>query len=137
MEIINNNVIENCANYGTVSGIQSVGGIVGLINTGGTIANSYNSGEIIGTSQVGGILGVNRQTGVISNCYNKGMVTGDTEVGSIIGKQNGSVTTNLSNLYYLNTLPIKAINNQDYETQNIRGISEDFNSYEEFINWIQ
>ena len=65
------------------------------------------------------------------------MISGNTKVGAIIGNQNGNVTSNISNLYYLNTLPIKAINNQDYETQNIRGISEDFNSYEEFINWIQ
>ena len=31
-------------------------------------------------------------------------------------------------------IPVKAINNQDYETQNIKGISEDYNSYQEFIN---
>ena len=56
---------------------------------------------------------------------------------SIYGKQNGSVGTNLSNLYYLNTLQeIKAINGVDYEKQNIKGISEDFNSYEEFMEWL-
>ena len=135
--LLANNTIESCANYGTVNGIEFVGGIVGMINVGCTITNSYNSGEIVGNSYVGGIIGANAQAGVITNCYNKGMISGNTKVGAIIGNQNGNVTSNISNLYYLNTLPIKAINNQDYETQNIRGISEDFNSYEEFINWIQ
>ena len=135
--LLANNTIESCANYGTVNGIEFVGGIVGMINVGCTITNSYNSGEIVGNSYVGGIIGSNAQAGVITNCYNKGMISGNTKVGAIIGNQNGNVTSNISNLYYLNTLPIKAINNQDYETQNIRGISEDFNSYEKFINWIQ
>lgn len=64
------------------------------------------------------------------------MVSGGTEEGAIIGHQNGSVNTNLSNLYYLNTLSVKAINGVDYEEQNIKGISEDFDSYEEFIEWL-
>lgn len=135
--ILSGSVIENCTNYGNLNGTEMVGGIVGITNTVATISNSYNSGEISGTSRVGGIVGVNADEGVISNCYNKGMVSGNTEVGAIIGKQNGSVGTNLSNLYYLNTLQeIKAINGVDYEKQNIKGISEDFNSYEEFMEWL-
>ena len=90
-------------------------------------------GLVKGTGQVGGIIGRSEYTFVVTNCYNKGNVEGSTNVGAVIGEQlNGN--NNLSNLYYLNTIPVKAINNQDYETQNIKGISEDYNSYQEFIN---
>ena len=90
-------------------------------------------GLVKGTGQVGGIIGRSEYTFVVTNCYNKGNVEGSTNVGAVIGQQlNGN--NNLSNLYYLNTIPVKAINNQDYETQNIKGISEDYNSYQEFIN---
>ena len=42
----------------------------------------------------------------------------------------------ISNSYYLNTLGVKAINNQDDPSKNIIGVSDDINSYEEFLNWI-
>lgn len=128
-------IIENCSNYGNIKG-TSVGGIaVGGIGQ-YTITNSYNSGEISGTSEVGGILGYSKQSAVVSNCYNKGSVIGGTYMGAIIGKQSGNVNENSSNLYYLNTLPIKAINGVDYEDKSIKGISENFNSREEFIEWL-
>lgn len=57
-------------------------------------------------------------------------------MGAIIGKQSGNVNENSSNLYYLNSLPIKAINGVDYEDKSIKGISENFNSREEFIEWL-
>lgn len=131
--------LTNCHNEGSVSGIENgTGGILGWVsgpNTSGRIEKNYNKGTIFGKDKVGGILGwITLEGIVVTNNYNKGTVTGNSNIGSVVG--TGEIT-NLSNLYYLNTLPIKAINNQDYETQNIRGISEDFNSYEEFINWIQ
>ena len=45
--------------------------------------------------------------------------------------------TSLNNLYYLNTLNIKAVNNQDYEEQSIMGISQNFNNLAEFLNWLK
>ena len=129
--------IKDCYNTGEISGGgTSIGGIIGwtsVTGTSGRIENNYNKGLVKGTGQVGGIIGRSEYTFVVTNCYNKGNVEGSTNVGAVIGQQlNGN--NNLSNLYYLNTLPVKAINNQDYETQNIKGISEDYNSYQEFIN---
>ena len=128
--------IKNCYNTGEISGSTSIGGIVGwtsVTGTSGRIENNYNKGLVKGTGRVGGIIGRSEYTFVVTNCYNKGNVEGSTNVGAVIGQQlNGN--NNLSNLYYLNTIPVKAINNQDYETQNIKGISENYNSYQEFIN---
>ncbi len=130
-------IIENCSNYGNIKGTACAGGIVGVINDNqSTIRNSYNSGEISGTSEVGGILGRSQPSIIVSNCYNKGNVIGGTDMGAIIGKQYENVNENSSNLYYLNTLPIKAINGVDYEDKNIKEISEEFNSREEFIEWL-
>ena len=130
-------IIENCSNYGSIKGTTATGGIVGRINDNqSTIRNSYNSGEISGTSEVGGILGRSQPSIIVSNCYNKGNVIGGTDMGAIIGKQYENVNENSSNLYYLNTLPIKAINGVDYEDKNIKEISEEFNSREEFIEWL-
>ena len=130
-------IIENCSNYGSIKGTTCAGGIVGVINDNqSTIRNSYNSGEISGTSEVGGILGRSQPSIIVSNCYNKGNVIGGTDMGAIIGKQYENVNENSSNLYYLNTLPIKAINGVDYEDKNIKEISEEFNSREEFIEWL-
>lgn len=129
--------IENCSNYGNVNGTTCAGGILGSVNDDqSTITNSYNSGEISGTSEVGGILGRSQPSIIVSNCYNKGNVIGGTDMGAIIGKQYENVNENSSNLYYLNTLPIKAINGVDYEDKNIKEISEEFNSREEFIEWL-
>ena len=133
--------IKDCYNTGEISGGgTSIGGIIGwtsVTGTSGRIENNYNKGLVKGTGKVGGIIGRSEYTFVVTNCYNKGNVEGSTNIGAIIGEQlNGN--NNLSNLYYLNTLPVKAINNQDYETpQNIKGISENFNIYEEFINWLE
>ena len=133
--------IKDCYNTGEISGGgTSIGGIIGwtsVTGTSGRIENNYNKGLVKGTGQVGGIIGRSEYTFVVTNCYNKGNVEGSTNIGAMIGEQlNGN--NNLSNLYYLNTLPVKAINNQDYETpQNIKGISENFNIYEEFINWLE
>ena len=129
-------IIENCSNFGSVRGTR-VGGIVGrMIDNQSTIRNSYNGGEISGTSEVGGIIGESNPSIIVSNCYNKGSVSGGTDIGAIIGKQIGSINESSSNLYYLNTLPIKAINGVDYENKDIKGISEEFNSREEFIEWL-
>ena len=94
--------ISNCYNYGALSGIRYVGGIVGSTNNTGentTISNCGNEGSINSQYYVGGIVGkvsipnstdpVHRYT--ISGCYNKGAITstqGD-KAGGIVGQVNG------------------------------------------------
>ena len=99
----------------------------------------YNKGEVISRDKTargtGGIIGRNSNTFELKNCYNKGTVNGGDGIGAIIGIQYKN-NDNVRNSYYLNTLGVKAINNQDDPSKNIIGVSDDINSYEEFLNWI-
>ena len=132
--------IRNCYNEGEIIARSgNVGGIVGwtsVTGTSGTIENNYNKGTITGEYSVGGIIGRNEKTFVVTNCYNKGTLIGTEKVGSIIGEQlNGN--DKLSNLYYLNTLNIGAINGEDIADKNIVGVMDDLNNYEDFLSWIE
>lgn len=157
-----NDNVENCYNTGIISGESKIGGIVGGGNSGLILKNCYNEGKIIGTeeqiggiigssvatmenlynkceiigvSQVGGIAGLS--SGDILNCYNKGKVTGTNDIGSIIGKNTATESITLSKLYYLSSLGLGAIGGKDIESQEVIGVNEDINSYEEFLNWIK
>ncbi len=80
-------VIQNCKNYGTISGGDGVGGITGQCEP-SEIKNCENHGSIIGTScMIGGIIGAhdNRTVTIISQCYNTGSITGAYQVGGIAG----------------------------------------------------
>ena len=137
--------ISNCSNEGTIESVTGAqGGIIGwtsMTDSSGKVENVYNKGKMISkenATQIGGIIGRNSNTFQLINCYNKGTIEekeGKEEIGSIIGLQ--MVNSNkISNSYYLNTLGVKAINNQDDPSKNIIGVSDDINSYEEFLNWI-
>ncbi len=66
-------LVENCKNYGTVTGGKAyVGGIVGIlrVGTGTAVKNCYNFGNIVaseGAQYVGGVVGLNRAR--VENCY--------------------------------------------------------------------
>ena len=82
-----------CINYGNVSGVNNVGGVVGqmrdtLLGTVQTL-NSINLGKVSGTGEyIGGIVGRNRSnSGQLYRCYNasssgvKGAGVGGSKVG--------------------------------------------------------
>ena len=85
-------IINNCYNKGTVTGNDSIGGIVGEswgyrpISTTehNQIYNCYNEGVIVGIDYVGGIVGRTHRTAVYS-CYNLGEINSNEYVGGIIG----------------------------------------------------
>ena len=94
----NGTAIQDCENYGTVSGGNAgVGGILGFANT-ATIKNCKNFGAV-GTGNercVGGILGyAQRDNALIENCVNNGAVKG-LDAGGIFGivgsNQNFDIT---------------------------------------------
>ena len=89
-----------------------------------------------GKDSVGGIIGRNSYKFVVKNCYNKGTIEGKTQVGTIIGNQTSSNVTNLSRMYYLNTINLSAIGNAE-TPETVRSIDNNFNSLEEFLNWLK
>jgi len=76
--------IENCVNHCTVTGVDSVGGIIGRVETNSstvTISECVNHGTISAARYAAGIAGFHSQTGgatTIENCINKGAVTSST-----------------------------------------------------------
>jgi hypothetical protein len=73
--------ITECYATGAVSGVERVGGLVGLsvkeCNATATISNSYSTGAVRGTEYVGGLVGRNQYSD-INACYTIGTVTVDT-----------------------------------------------------------
>jgi len=78
-------VVSSYAN-GPVSGSYCVGGLVGSVNTYGTLSNCYALGRVTGNDRVGGVAGSN--FGVISHVYSACVVEGGTSAGGLAG-ENG------------------------------------------------
>jgi len=87
-----NAVIENCANFGAVTGGSSAGGIIGgTVGNGSTITGCYNTAEISATgSKAGGIIGGTSSEMTVTSCYNTGKISG-TASGGIAGEVKGNV----------------------------------------------
>ncbi|MCF0206435.1 MAG: hypothetical protein HUK15_03305, partial [Bacteroidales bacterium] len=60
--------IENCSNYGKISGSNNLAGIVGDMNYSGIIRNCYNSGEIDDVESSGTIVNIYKYDTKITNC---------------------------------------------------------------------
>ena len=86
--IANNGRIVNCINNGTISGANSIGGILGYQSNNCLVTNSCNKANVSGTqNHIGGIVGTSNA--IIENCYNTSGVTGGYMVGGIAGRQFG------------------------------------------------
>ena len=98
--------IYNCTSYASVSGAESVGGIIGqLIDSSATIENCHNFGEVTATNTygyVGGIIGYcgagNNTLLSLSNSSNHALIQGVNYVGGIAGSLS-STTGEIFNCY--------------------------------------
>lgn len=75
-----------------VSGISTVGGLVGLNS--GRIFNSYSRGYVFGNEYVGGLIGL-VSDGTVTQCFSKASVTGNENVGGLVAlttKESSIVT---------------------------------------------
>ena len=94
--------IENCVNYGRVSGAGDIGGIAGSVqNVNGAVVNCVNEGSVDGGEEnsVGGIAGDVQQSGTVTGCTNKGAITGTDYIGGIVGnviETAGAVASNVN-----------------------------------------
>lgn len=102
-------VIENCANYGSVTTYSmNSGGIVGYAKKGSVTRGCYNGGKVIGgLYNVGGIVGL-AENAVVENCENTGYVSArfvnvfqkdgsQYAAGGIVGKATSTTITNVVN----------------------------------------
>ena len=85
--------ITNCYAIGTVTGLESVGGLVGYNDN--YISNCYAECTVIGSELVGGLVGENSgyfYFGYVSNCYARSTITGEKYVGGLIGNNDNPGT---------------------------------------------
>jgi len=76
--------VDNCYTTGTVSGYNSVGGLIGQSEALASISNCYSTATVTGTStSLGGLVGITGSN--ISNCFSTGDVTGTDNLGGLIG----------------------------------------------------
>lgn len=119
----------------TVTGTNSyyVGGIVGDCLAQASIENCENYGTISGTLAVGGIVGTAQTNSTIRNCYSTSNIDATTSTkGSILGNnENGNLVT-LENCYYLNTVGIGGVAGTDDE--NTKATLEDDMKKSSFAN---
>lgn len=101
----NEGLIRSCAVKGTVTGDESVGGIVGVNEASGVVLDCLSQAVVTGSTNAGGIAG--RSEGTIQGCINEGAVNTDgdqspTNTGGITGKSNGviSACTNKGEIGY-------------------------------------
>ena len=135
--------LSHCYNTGSVTGgiSRDIGGVIGYCPGNTTVEYTYNSGMVRdngneGSGGIGGIIGTLDHTSVTSDSYNKGKIsTNHTVKGLVIGRVD-SADAKASDSYYYSQLGTGAINGQDDEENNVRGIDVDLKSYEEFITWI-
>ncbi len=144
-----NGIVEKCSNIGNVNAENSAAaGIVAHANQKNMKSNSivrecYNSGNITGKKMLGGIVAYfcgQSQQGTVENCYSKGtIIATEGDSGAIVGKkvqEDGNAV--FRNLYYLNTIGLYAINNnQSFESETVKAVEDDIKTYEEFLEWIK
>jgi filamentous hemagglutinin family protein len=82
-------VFDNNYVTGAVTGSDLVGGLIG--ESLGSISDSYNASTVTGVASVGGLVGSFNYQG-ISDSYNTGAVNGSSQVGGIAGYNNGTLT---------------------------------------------
>ena len=90
---LNNGEIRGSYVTGRISGIENVGGLVGINSFFGEISGSYSTSQVSGDDDdVGGLVGDNR--GKITAAYATGRVSGKTDVGGLVGnnKSTGEIT---------------------------------------------
>ncbi|NVK73912.1 MAG: filamentous hemagglutinin N-terminal domain-containing protein, partial [Oceanospirillaceae bacterium] len=79
---------------GSIAGNQSVGALVGAIQS-GSINNSYATSSVKGNNfSVGGLVGISMSSATISNSYATGSVKGYDSVGGLVGDSSCTTISN-------------------------------------------
>ena len=90
---VNRGSIVNVTVSGTVTGNESVGGVVGDHEVGSKVTNSSASGTVTGDTYVGGLVGRSYAgSGAVANSSFSGAVTGRYGVGGLAGVNYGAPT---------------------------------------------
>ncbi|MCK4886548.1 MAG: hypothetical protein KAS96_04110 [Planctomycetes bacterium] len=84
--------IKRCCATGSVSGRDTIGGLIGYNSSNGNVSNCYAQVSVTGDDKLGGLIG-GCYDSTVSYCYSTGTVSGDDDVGGLIGYNNGGIIT--------------------------------------------
>ena len=95
--------VENCSvAAGNVEGDSATGGLVGLLESSGSVTESCNKADVSGTSYTGGLVGINH--GETQNSYGHGgEVQGTAVTGGFIGLSDNLVKNCYASMSTANT----------------------------------
>ena len=126
---------------GTVSGLQNVGGLVGMNQSFGAISDAYASGTVTGlagSSEVGGLAGYNH--GIITRTYATGAVSGTSDLGGLVGYNSGvgrvtnsfwdTTTTGMSQGYGTNLYTFNATGQTTAQLQDLSNYQTLFSGWD-------
>lgn len=96
--VLAGSTVENCENSASVTGMNNVGGVVGIAfdsteSADITLTGCINNGEVTAPWTVGGVVGLSNAN--VSDCTNNGTVTAtNNSVGGVVAEQRdgGSIT---------------------------------------------
>ena len=92
--------VENCTNYGPVSGGYKAAGIVGVVRGTTEISGCINNGSISANKQAGGICGTIYFSSTVTSCVNNGNITGAAnENGGIAGSMGTNSVSSITNCH--------------------------------------
>ncbi len=116
----NAGTLRGCSFFGTVSGLEKVGGIAGVNTVTGLIESCDANGVVSGKHNAGGITGINN--GVIRDSWNTSAVNntaeentvniGDITVDSITGSEAANTVTDIGGIAGANSGVIRSCDNR-------------------------
>ncbi len=83
-----------CSSQGSVTGINSIGGLMGEVSGSTSVSRCFSSGTVEGTVQIGGLIGSYSSSIALTDCYSISDVTttgSDPNIGGLIGLLIGDV----------------------------------------------
>ena len=82
--------ISNVTVGGTVTGLNGVGGLVGLLYTGGTVTGASSTANVSGNNLIGGLVGNATDGSTITRSSASGTIAGVSDVGGLVGYASGA-----------------------------------------------
>ena len=92
--ILSSSIMQN--SYSTCSVSASSGNIGGLVgyNHGSTVQNSYSTGSVSGYNYIGGFVGYIETGAMVRNSYSTGSVSGNNHIGGFVGRSYSGTIQN-------------------------------------------
>lgn len=100
-------ISESYASGRVQGGTNYAGGLAGSNSFGATITDSYASGDVSGIDSVGGLVGF--QSGQLTRTYASGAATGSSSVGGLVGWNNRPANAGITASFYNSSFHARGI----------------------------